>query len=293
MSTPRRAGGFFFVVVNVAVTLVEPFTVTVQVVAVPLQAPPQPVNFAPFAGVALSVTDAPAVSVALHVTAPLPQLMPPPLTLPEPETTADSRGDEPPPLPVEKVADTDLAAVIETVHVVADPEHAPPQPVKVLPLSAVSLNVTFAFAASTTLQTAPSLPQLIPPPMTVPSPVTLTVSPKPLEKFAVTLRDATIDTVHVVDVPPHAPVQPLNVAPVAAVATRVTLAFWAKLAEQMLAPPPQLIAPLPPLTFPAPLTVTLSETAVANAAETLITSLIVTVQVEPVPLQSPPQPVNA
>lgn len=279
------------VVVNVAVTLVEPFTVTVQVVAVPVQAPPQPVNFAPLAGAALSVTDAPAASVALQVAAPLPQLMPVPLTLPDPETTTESRGDEPP--PVENVAETDFALVIETVHVVADPEHAPPQPVNVLPPSAVSLSVTFAFAASTTLQTAPSLPQLMPPPMTVPPPVTLTVSPKPLEKFAVTLRDATIETVHVVEVPPQAPVQPLKVAPVAAVATRVTLAFWAKLPEQMLAPPPQLIAPLPPLTFPAPLTVTLSETAGANVAETLITSLIVTVQVDPVPLQSPPQPVNA
>ena len=175
------------------------------------------------------------------------------------------------------------------MHVVDAPEHAPPQPLKVLPLSGCALSVTFVFAAGVTLQTEPWLPQLMPPPETVPLPLTLTVSVNPLEKFATTLRAATIETVHVVDVPPHAPVQPLNVAPVDGVATSVTLAFWAKFAEQMFAPLPQLIAPLPPLTLPAPLTVTLSTGE--NVAVTLVSSVIVTVH-ELVPLHGLPQPVK-
>jgi len=42
-------------------------------------------------------------------------------------------------------------------------------------------------------------------------------------------------------VPPQAPVQPMKVAPVPGVASSVTDVFWAKVAVQMLAPPPQLI----------------------------------------------------
>jgi hypothetical protein len=44
-------------VVKVAVTDFEVFMTTVQVVAVPVQEPPQPVNVAPALGVAVSVTD--------------------------------------------------------------------------------------------------------------------------------------------------------------------------------------------------------------------------------------------
>jgi hypothetical protein len=59
---------------KVAVTAVAALTVTVQVVAAPLQAPPQPANWAPASGVAISVTIVSRANAALHV---VPQLMPP------------------------------------------------------------------------------------------------------------------------------------------------------------------------------------------------------------------------
>ena len=80
----------------------------------------------------------------------------------------------------------------------------------------------------------------------------------PPVNVAVTLFDWFICTVHVVAVPPQAPVQPVKVAPVAGVATSVIDALAVKFEEQMLPPFPQLIAPLPPLTLPLPLTVTAS-----------------------------------
>jgi hypothetical protein len=98
--------------------------------------------------------------------------------------------------------------------------------------------------------------------------------------------------VQLVAVPPQAPVQPVNVAPMAGVAISVTVAFWAKFAEQMTPPLPQLIAPVPPLTLPFPLTVTVSFTASANVAATLRATSIVTLHVSPAPTQSPVQPVN-
>ena len=76
------------------------------------------------------------------------------------------------------------------------------------------------------------MPQLIPPPVTVPFPLTETVSVKPAVgggvaplNVAVTFLDWFIETVQVVAVPPQAPVQPRKVAPVAGVATSVTEAF--------------------------------------------------------------------
>jgi len=43
-----------------------------------------------------------------------------------------------------KVAVTDFAADIVTVQVLAEPEQAPDQPVKVLPLDALAVSVTLA-----------------------------------------------------------------------------------------------------------------------------------------------------
>jgi hypothetical protein len=60
------------VVLKVAVTAVAAFTVTVQP-AVPAQAPPQPTNVEPAAGVAVSVNGVPGVTVSVQS---LPQLMP-------------------------------------------------------------------------------------------------------------------------------------------------------------------------------------------------------------------------
>jgi hypothetical protein len=224
----------------------------------------------------------------VHAVFPSPQSTPPPVTRPAPETATESRDPLPPP---ENEAETLCALDMVTLQVVAVPWHAPPQPANDAPASGVAVSVTDALLVSAAVHVEPVLPQVMPPPLTVPGPLAETVRFAPPVNAAVTLRDAVMETVQVVAEPPHAPVQPTNVAPVCGVATSVTLAPDANGAEQTLAPLPQLIAPLPPLTLPEPVTVTLSVSACANVAVTLWSSDIVSVH-EPVPLQSPPQPVN-
>jgi hypothetical protein len=247
---------------KLAVTLVDAVNVRVQVVLVPEQAPPQPVNFAPVAGVAVRVSVVFGARLALHAVKPLPQEIAPPLTLPLPITVTLIWNEGA--LPPENVAVTDFAVVIVTVHVDV-PRHAPPQPVNVAPVSGVATSVTTAFRAWFAVHTVEVLPQRIPPPVTVPFPNTLTesatVAPPaaaPPVKVAFTLLETVIDTVHVVAVPPQAPVQPAKVAPVAGVAISVTVVPIAKLAEQMFAPFPQLIAPPPLLMLPLPVISTVS-----------------------------------
>jgi len=75
---------------KVAETAFAAFIVTVHVVATPEQAPPQPPNVAPEAGVPVSVTLDPVATFALQVVAPLPQSIPPPVTLPLPVTDTAS-----------------------------------------------------------------------------------------------------------------------------------------------------------------------------------------------------------
>ena len=121
----------------------------------------------------------------------------------------------------------------------------------------------------------------------------MSVNPVPLTpplKVAVTLFAWFISTVQAVEVPPLAPVQPTNVPPVDGVATRVTVAFAAKVAEQMFAPLPQLTAPEPPLTLPFPATLTVSGTGAATKVAVAVRSeSIVIVQVLSVPAQEPPR----
>jgi hypothetical protein len=127
---------------KVAETLFAAFIVSVHVVTVPLQAPPQRVNVAPEAGVALSVTLEFTVTFALHVVAPLPQVIPPPVTTPLPATVTVSGtvGLVPP----ENVAVTVFALVIETVQVGVVPLQAPPHPVNVAPGPGVAVSVRLA-----------------------------------------------------------------------------------------------------------------------------------------------------
>lgn len=123
------------------------------------------------------------------------------------------------------VAVTLRACVIDTVQVPV-PEHAPLQPAKLEPLVAEAVRVTEAPAAKLALQV---LPQLMPPvfEVTVPEPLPAfaTLSAKlavELLNAAVTERAADIETTQVVAVPLHAPLQPPNVEPLAAVAVSVT-----------------------------------------------------------------------
>ena len=243
---------------NVAVTLLADVIATEQVVRVPEHAPLQPMNLAPFEGLATSVTDAPGLSFAVQTR---PQSTPAPLTVPLPDTETESRTV--PGAGAEKAAVTVCAEVIETLHVVATPLQAPPQPVKVAPAPGVAVSVTVAFGVSFALHAPPPAVQLIPPPATVPLPLTATVSvvAPALEKPAVTALSAFITIVQVVTTPVQlAPFQPTKVEPAAGVAVSVIDWSAGSGAEHCVLPLPQLItpAPVPPVTFPLPATVTLS-----------------------------------
>ena len=106
---------------------------------------------------------------------------------------------------------------------------------------------------------------------------------------APTDRSAVMVTVHL-PVPEHAPVQPVNREPEAALALSVT--FWplGKLAEQVA---PQLIPPGELVTDPVPVPdlVTVRVNAGLNVAVTVLFALIVAVHF-PVPVHAPLHPVK-
>jgi hypothetical protein len=233
-------------VVKAAVTAWPAFIVNVQTLALPVQEPPHVAKVAPDAGVAVSVTVEFSVRLVLQAVAPFPQLIPGPATVPRPLTVTDSGTvDAEPP---ENEAVTDLAAVIDSEQVGPVPLQAPPQPANVAPDPELAERVTVEFRARFALQAVAPLPHVIPAPVTVPGPLTDTVSgtvePVPPENVAVTLFEAFMRIVQVVDVPPQGPVQPMKVAPAAGDAFSVTDVSGGKLAEQIVAPLPQLIAPL-------------------------------------------------
>lgn len=158
------------------------------------------------------------------------------------------------------VAVTARAAVMDTVQVLV-PVQAPLQPAKVEPLVAAAVSVTDAPLAKLALQV---LPQLIPPVFEVtvpaPEPAFATVSANVvvwLANVAVTERAAVIETVQVL-VPVHAPLQPLNVEPLAAAADNVTDVPLAMLALQVA---PQLIPPVFDVTVPVPVPALVTDNA--------------------------------
>ena len=244
--------------VKVAATVCAVVSLTVQTRVFTLQAPPHPMKPCPAAGFAVSLTVAPALKCWVHVfAAPVLAQAPAALeTAPRPLTLSVSvPGVPPPPLPL-NVAETLRAAVMTTVHVVAFPEQAPPQPVKVWPLAGVAISVTLVPELKVALHVVAPLPQLMLVPVTLPAPATETVSGSPLVppvKVAVTLSDWVNVTVQLVTVPEQAPPQPVKVAPVDGVArsTAVDPDGWLALV-QVVAPPPQLIPP--PVIVPLPVT---------------------------------------
>jgi hypothetical protein len=279
---------------NVADTAWPAFIVSVQTLAAPLQAPPHRTNLPPDAGVAVSVAVEFTVRFVLQALAPFPQLIPGPATVPRPLTVTESGTvDTDPP---ENDAVTDLAALIDRVQVDPVPLQAPPQPANVAPDPGDATSVTLAFSARFALHATAPLPHEIPPPETVPGPLTETVSgavePVPPENVAVTFFEPFMRIVHVDAVPPQAPLQPRNVEPAAGSAFSVTVLLFANFAAQMLPLFPQLIAPLSPLTLPLPDTVTASWASGENVAVTPLPESISTVQVVAVPPQAPLQPAN-
>jgi hypothetical protein len=200
--------------VKVAVTFRAALIVSVHVLVVPEHAPLQPSNVEPEPAAAVSVTFEPTARFAVQTVAPPPQLIPPPVTVPFPVTLTDN-GTVEVPTPV-KLAVTVLALFIVTVQVVVVPEQAPPQPRKPAPESGIAVSVTVDPVVSFAVQPDPPAEvHAIPPPVTVPLPVTDTVSVWVAAVFAnvacTVWSLVPIATVQLTEVPEHAPLQPLKV----------------------------------------------------------------------------------
>jgi hypothetical protein len=134
-------------------------------------------------------------------------------------------------------------------------------------------------------------PQLMPEGelVTVPAPVSLTLSVKTRTKVADTAAALFIVTLQPA-LPLHAPPQPLSTHPAAGVALKTT--FWPVL-KLLLHVAPQLIPLGVLVTVPLPVMLTESEKlCCAKVATTLCTALMFSTQL-PVPLQAPLQPVNS
>ena len=281
------------VALNAALTLFATSIVTVQVVSRPLHAPSQPMNVAFAAGVAVSVTSDPSSSFAVQVLPPVPHWIPPPATVPGPVTVTVSEF-----LPgtlgaVVNVAVTLFAAFIVTEQVVEAPVQAPPHPLNVAPVSGVAVNVIVDPEAWLTVQVVSPEPQLMPPPVTVPSPVTETPSGKSVAgppapwpvKAAVTLFAAFIVTEQLGEGPLQEPPQPVKLAPEPGCAVSVMVVF-AGSSELQLEPPEDVHEIPPPATTPLPVTETVSAKVVAafvNPAFTAVSVLSWTVQLVSVP----------
>jgi hypothetical protein len=138
-------GGGGGLAVNIAPALVAAFIITMHE-PVPLHAPLQPEKVEPDAGAALRVTAVPCAKLALHVA---PQLIPAGVlvTVPVPAPArvtvsvcwvgGGGGGGAAP-----NVAVTASAVLTVRVQVDAVPEHAPPQPVNVVPFWPCALSVT-------------------------------------------------------------------------------------------------------------------------------------------------------
>src|SRR5690349_2458055 len=129
-------------------------------------------------------------------------------------------------------------------------------------------------------------------PVPVPAFVTLKANVDEPVNVAVTARAAVIEVVQV-PVPEHAPLQPVNVEPLAAAAVSVTDVPLEKFALQV---EPQLTPAGDDVTVPVPVPafVTVNANVVAelfNVAVTARAAVIDTVQA-PVPVQAPDQPAN-
>jgi hypothetical protein len=236
-----------------AVTLRAAVMASVQVVAVPVQAPLQPVKAEPAVGVAVSVTLVPLLKLAEQLEAEAPAAVgvaqlkpvgfdatvPAPAVMPRLEVTVRVWGAS------AKVAVTLRAALIVTVQVPV-PVHAPLQPVKDEPAAGVAVSVTAALKAKLVEQVAVAVPavagvlQVRPvgeeatePDAVAPRLVVTDSACCAGLKVAVTERTWLIATVQVEAPPVQAPAQPPKVVPAGAEAVSVTEALLAKGASQL------------------------------------------------------------
>jgi 3D (Asp-Asp-Asp) domain-containing protein len=232
--------------VKVAVTFLAASIVTLQDPA-PVQAPLQPVNVDPVAGVAVSKT---AVGESKLCTQVDPQLIPvgDDVTVPDPvpdgvTVRANLLGGW-----AAKMAITLVTAPTLMTHGAVPVHPAPDQPEKSQPVAGVAVSVTDVPKLKFAVQVAP---QVIPAGAepTVPEPTSATESAKLCRvNVAVTLFAASRVTVQVPN-PVHAPPHPANDEPVDGAAASVTDVADAKLWTQAAG---QLIPEGTELTVPAP-----------------------------------------
>ncbi len=105
-----------------------------------------------------------------------------------------------------------------------------------------------------------------------------------------TFSTALMVTLHA-PVPEHAPPQPLNTDPEAGAAAKLTTVpelYWKEHAAPQLIPAGELVT----VPLPVPIFVTDNWNNGTKVAVTMVAEFTVTLQV-PVPVQAPPQPVNA
>lgn len=280
--------------VKFAATDVFAVTVNVQVPVPTHEAPLQPVNVDPAAGVAVSVTVDPLLNGAEQAA---PQLIPAGLLamVPEPVPATEvvsvnwGVGGGP------KLAVTDWAALIVTEHDPV-PEQAPPHPVKAEPVVGVAKRVITVFCAKDAVQEDPqTMPAGALATAPLPVPARLTVNGKTGTKRAVTVVSVVTETVQAA-VPAHAdPLHPANAEPVAGTAVKVTevpaLTDVTQLDPQLIPAGELVIVPVP-----VPDALTDSFDCVGGGAPkfavTARSESMVTLH-PPVPVHAPLQPVNA
>jgi hypothetical protein len=196
------------------------------------------------------------------------------------------------------VAVTLRAAVMLTVQVVAEPEQAPLQPVKLDVGDGAAVSVTDVPSAKLAEQVDGQLMpagELVTLPDPAPAFVTVRVRcTGAVVKVAATFRAALMVTVHVVALPEQSPDQPAKVELPEAAAVSVTDVPSTNVALQVeghVIPAGELVTD--PVPFPAEVTVSVHwASAGPNVAVTLRAVVMPTVHVVALPEQSPDQPVN-
>lgn len=120
------------------------------------------------------------------------------------------------------------------------------------------------------------------------------------ENVAVTLCAAFMVTVQVGEAPVHPPDHPVNVPFAPHTAVSVTVVLASRVAEQTVAPSPQLMPPVEEVTFPMPMSpavATCSNCNVERSAKLAVTATSalngLTEHVGEKPEHCPPQPVNS
>lgn len=229
--------------------------------AEPLQAPLQPAKTEPATGVAVKVTDVPAVNVAVQTrlqVIPAGALVTVPVPPPETVTVSPTVAEE------ANVAVTVIALVGVTVQVPVPEQPPPDQPPKTEPPAGVAVRTTELPDGKLAEHVVPHvMPAGALVTLPFPSPARTTVTATGAgANAALTVVAVAIVKVHA-PVPEHPPPdQPENTEPAAGVAVSVTLVPAVNVAEQVT---PQLMPAGALLTVPLPVRVTLSVTGAVAA----------------------------